>query len=367
MGDINGSTVDKVIRNEDIKCLMLNYMDVYNKKEIKKENLSFNSATPWQIYTNNILEGDVFITPSSETKYELGFAKTSNVEILNGVYSYHLIRFRPKNIKIERSYLDYLFDTQKYRTYFSINGQGAQRFTLSLSFFKNAIIYLPSLKEQERIIKLLKTLDSSIALLQRKLEKMKIIKEFLLNKMFVSGQAEFPEIRFKGFTNSWVQSPIETFVSKILKSNIFINDFKKTGNYPVYSATDIFGFINDNHLKEDAILISVDGSIGNLRIVNKNSWFISTNQAIIPNKNINIIFLFNILKRINFNKITIGTTIKHLYYSEYKNILIWSPKMNEQTKISKIFTNLDSSIALFQRKLEKLENIKKTLLNKMFI
>ncbi|MBU4692592.1 restriction endonuclease subunit S, partial [Mycoplasma sp. CSL7491-lung] len=185
MGDINGSTVDKVIRNEDIKCLMLNYMDVYNKKEIKKENLSFNSATPWQIYTNNILEGDVFITPSSETKYELGFAKTSNVEILNGVYSYHLIRFRPKNIKIEKSYLDYLFDTQKYRTYFSINGQGAQRFTLSLSFFKNAIIYLPSLKEQERIIKLLKTLDSSIALLQRKIEKLENIKSTLLNKMFV--------------------------------------------------------------------------------------------------------------------------------------------------------------------------------------
>ncbi|MCU4706568.1 restriction endonuclease subunit S [Mycoplasma sp. CSL7503-lung] len=229
------------------------------------------------------------------------------------------------------------------------------------------ISYSPNKSERESISKLINNLDSSIALLQRKLEKMKNIKEFLLNKMFVSGQAEFPEIRFKGFTNSWVQSPIETFVSKILKSNIFINDFKKTGNYPVYSATDIFGFINDNHLKEDAILISVDGSIGNLRIVNKNSWFISTNQAIIPNKNINIIFLFNILKRINFNKITIGTTIKHLYYSEYKNILIWSPKMNEQTKISKIFTNLDSSIALFQRKLEKLENIKKTLLNKMFI
>ncbi|QKT05529.1 restriction endonuclease subunit S [Mycoplasma sp. OR1901] len=177
MGEITGSTVDKVIRSNDVKCLLLNYMDVYNKKEIKEENLVTNSATPLQIYSSNIVEGDVFITPSSETPGELGFAKTADKTILNGVYSYHLMRFRPTD-KIKNSYFDYLFDTQKYREYFSVNGQGVQRYTLSLSFLKTAIINIPSLEEQEKIITLLKNLDSSITLLQRKCKKQRKTKKF---------------------------------------------------------------------------------------------------------------------------------------------------------------------------------------------
>ncbi|MBU4691241.1 restriction endonuclease subunit S [Mycoplasma zalophi] len=229
------------------------------------------------------------------------------------------------------------------------------------------IIYVPCTQEQNKISNVFNYLDVSISLLKRKLEKLENIKNTLLNKMFANEKNLKPDIRFKEFTNDWFQDKVENLILQRIKSSLLISETIKFGNFPVYSSTGFFGYTNQKYIDSNFIIMSVDGSVGTMKIIPKNSWFISTNNAFIP-KNINAIyFLYYILNNIDFNKYIVGTTIKHLYYENFKSVKIYQTDIEEQIKISKLFKNLDANLSLLKRKIEKMENIKQTLLNKMFV
>ncbi|MBU4692590.1 restriction endonuclease subunit S, partial [Mycoplasma zalophi] len=133
---------------------------------------------------------------------------------------------------------------------------------------------------------------------------------------------------------------VENLILQRIKSSLLISETIKFGNFPVYSSTGFFGYTNQKYIDSNFILMSVDGSVGTMKIIPKNSWFISTNNAFIP-KNINAIyFLYYILNNIDFNKYIVGTTIKHLYYENFKSVKIYQTDIEEQIKISKLFKNL---------------------------
>ncbi|QJB71239.1 restriction endonuclease subunit S [Mycoplasma sp. 1654_15] len=184
-GFFKGSTVDKVIRNQDHKVAMLNYMDVFTKKEIKYSNLKKNSATKEQIKNFNILENDVFLTPSSETPEDIGKFSTSAKTIKDAVYSYHLVRYRAYTKTFSTYYLDYAFLNSNNRNVLTKNAQGAQRYTLSLAFLNELSLKVPKIQEQDKISTFFTKVDLTNAQLKRKLNLIKNIQKSLLNKMFV--------------------------------------------------------------------------------------------------------------------------------------------------------------------------------------
>ena len=88
--------------------------------------------------------------------------------------------------------------------------------------------------------------------------------------------------------------------------------------------------------------------------------------ALLP-ENSNIDFDFALLSRYSLSSGYSGSTIPHIYFKDYGNNDYFVPKINEQEEIGKLFKQIDNLITLHQRKLEKLQNIKKSMLEKMFV
>ncbi|MCT4469942.1 restriction endonuclease subunit S [Mycoplasma sp. HS2188] len=153
-------------------------------------------------------------------------------------------------------------------------------------------------------------------------------------------------------TNAWEQKRVDDLVSRVQKTTISINDLKTRGKYPVYSVNSFFGFNDKWYTKSDSVLISVDGSVGELFYLPAKNWFISTNSAIYSKDNIETRFLYYLLQNIDFSSLKKGTLIPHLYYSDYKNAMVFSCSKDEQKKISNLFLKTEDHISLLQCKLK---------------
>ena len=174
-----------------------------------------------------------------------------------------------------------------------------------------------------------------------------------------------PKIRFKGFIDDWEQRKLNQF-SKYITSNKTASDIVSDGLYDLYDANNIIGKINNDVIKEEYITIIKDGSgVGKVRRLPKNTLFIGTMGGIIA-QNSNIDFIYCNLIKTDFTKEINGATIPHVYYSSYGNNEYYVPSLDEQKKIGMIFNNIDNLITLHQRKCDKLVELKKSLLEKMF-
>lgn len=170
LGEFKSNGVDKKINPNDHPVNLLNYMDVYNRKHITKENckdLMQVTAKVAQIKENNIEKNDVFFTPTSETAEDIGHVMVIEETLPNTVYSYHLVRFRPLQNKLYSTFPNYGFTSEFVRKQFVLAAQGVQRFVINRSGFEDTLIRLPKYDEQIKVSTLLTKLDNLITLHQR--------------------------------------------------------------------------------------------------------------------------------------------------------------------------------------------------------
>ncbi len=174
-----------------------------------------------------------------------------------------------------------------------------------------------------------------------------------------------PRIRFKGFTEDWEQRKLNEMVDYI-SSNLTSSDASKDGNYELYDANNIIGRTNHEPIKTGYLTIIKDGAgVGRIRKMPKNTMFIGTMGALKPINN-SIDFVFSLLTRFSLSNEFSGSTIPHIYFKDYGNNIYFVPKLKEQNKIGDLYCKLDNLITLHQRKYDKLLNVKKALLEKMF-
>ena len=257
-------------------------------------------------------------------------------------------------------------------------------------------IYLPNIEEQKAIGAFFLQLDNLITLHQRKLEKLKTIKKFCLEKFFPKNGSNFPEIRFKGFNNAWEQrklSEIASMHARIGWQNLRTSEFLDYGKYMLITGTDFEdGRINfstchyvekerydqDKHIqiKNGSILITKDGTLGKVAYVQGLTMPATLNAGVFnveikDDSTVDKLYLFQYLKAPFLMKYVgqkaTGGTIKHLNQNILVDFPVALPSKKEQVKIGEYFTNLDNLITLHQRKLEKLQKIKKFCLEKMFV
>ncbi|UVT34095.1 restriction endonuclease subunit S [Mesomycoplasma hyorhinis] len=183
-----------------------------------------------------------------------------------------------------------------------------------------------------------------------------------------------PEIRFKGFTDAWIQGKVEelffidTGNSKLTKQYIKQN----LGKYPVYSSqtenNGIIGYINTYDFDGEFITWTQDGNAG--KVFYRNGRFNASNSGILtlnfPSK-YNLKFLFLALIFLDLTKLQIGGTVPHFTASMMRKVIFLIPKNKvEQEKISSIFFTLDKIVSLYQRKISVLEKLEKAFLKNMF-
>ncbi|WP_235684355.1 restriction endonuclease subunit S [Mycoplasmopsis bovis] len=145
------------------------------------------------------------------------------------------------------------------------------------------------------------------------------------------------------------------------------SDVKKYGKFDVYDPNKIVGKTDAEPFRSDYISIVKDGDAGRIRLLPKNTMILSTMGALIAKDPFKIDFLYYMLNAINdLARERNGSIIPHIYFKDYGQNIYNLPSTPEQSKISSLFTRLDSLITLHQRKLNSLKNIKNTLLDKMF-
>ena len=246
------------------------------------------------------------------------------------------------------------------------------------------MVSLPSIGEQRKIGKLFDTIDNSITLHQRKFEKLTKVKKSMLEKMFPQNGSCYPEIRFKGFTDAW----------EWRKLGELISEYKETVDssctLPVLTSSKTEGVI----LQEEHFGRKQQHDITGYNVLPRSyctyrnrsdgvDFTFNVNDCCdrgIISKfypvfcgNVNDTYFLSLVLN-NSDEVVheiaytcTGTGQKVLSFLDLQKMSIRAPRHDEQKKISAYFKQLDHLITLHQRELEKLQNIKKSMLEKMFV
>ena len=250
-------------------------------------------------------------------------------------------------------------------------------------------IYLPSLLEQEQIGGFFKQLDNLITLHQRKFEKLTNVKKSMLEKMFPQNGSSYPEIRFKGFTDPWEQRKLGDVVKEITRND-------PESEAPIMMITANNGFIEQSEryafnnagesLKKYILLkkgeLAYNHGASKLRSYGSCFALTTAENARIPfvyhcfsaeNQNaefmsieLNGAEIANQLRKIVSSGARMDGLL-NISFDEYTSVSVLLPGTEEQDRIADFFRQLDNLITLHQRELEKLQSIKKALLEKMFV
>ena len=247
-------------------------------------------------------------------------------------------------------------------------------------------VNLPSLVEQQAIGSFFSHLDDLITLHQRKYDKLVIFKKSMLEKMFPKDGESVPEIRFAGFTDPWEQ---RKFVDFVEASGIRNKDNLQLESY---SVSNDRGFVpQDEQFENGGTMRDADktaywivepgsfaynparinvGSIG-YQSTRKNVIVSSLYEVFKTDHSCDDRFLWHWFKSSLFTKqiemLQEGGVRLYFFFDKLQKSEIWMPNVDEQRIIGQQFDQLDSLITLHQRKLELLQNIKKSLLDKMFV
>ena len=174
-----------------------------------------------------------------------------------------------------------------------------------------------------------------------------------------------PSIRFKGFTDPWEQRKLNE-ICDYTSSSLTASSSIENGKYILYDANTEIGSVDSFSMNEDYITVIKDGAgVGRIRKLPKNTAFIGTMGAL-TSKNKETDFLYYLLERKDLSKQFTGSTIPHIYFKDYGKDAVNIPKDKEQQVIGSYFKQLDNLITLHQRKYNKLLNVKKSMLEKMF-
>lgn len=153
LGEFKTSSVDKKIRANEKLVKLINYMDVYQHKNIRMidyESFMEVSANEKQIKNNNLIKGDILFTPSSETPNDIGHSIVIHEDMYNVLYSYHLVRFRLYELdKFDLNFLNYFCNAPIVMKQFEKLCNGLTRFTLKLNDFESVKVVFPNNKDYQ--------------------------------------------------------------------------------------------------------------------------------------------------------------------------------------------------------------------------
>lgn len=305
------------------------------------------------------------------------------------------------NERIYSKCIAYQFKLPEMIHTFQINSQGitSDNWNLKYPTFSEIEIYVSKdMKEQELIAKYFTLLDRLITLHQRKYDKLTNMKKSMLEKMFPKNGANVPEIRFKGFTDAWEQRKVGDFYD-------FKNGLNKGKEFfgagtPIVNFTDVFHNRGLCAKKLKGRVTIEPTEVKNYEVKQGDIFFTRTSETIeeigYPSVMLdtaeNTVFSGFVLRgrcyqsedplddlfkkyvfftdtfRVEMLKKSSMTTRALTSGTAIRNMVFQFPKhKEEQRKIAKYLTALDRLITLHQRELEKLKNLKKACLEKMFV
>ena len=344
-----------------------------------------------------VLNGEFAYNKSTSDGYPFGAVKRLDL-YEKGVLSTLYIVFAPKKEQqIDSDYLTVFFDTDRWhkgvaeraaegaRNHGLLNISAEDFFDIDLSVPKDIV-------EQKQIGAFIRQLDNLITLHQRKYDKLQVLKKAMLEKMFPKNGSSVPEIRFKGFTDAWEQRKLEDYLTVSAEKNTD-NLYTKED---VLSVSGDFGVVNQIEFQGRSF---AGASVSNYGVVHTGDVVytkspLKANPYGIIKANKGKPGIVSVLYGVYHTRENANADFIQMYFEQdarlnnylrplvnkgAKNTLLISdtdalegevclaPTFDEQKAIGQFFDSLDNLITLHQRELEKLQNIKKSMLEKMFV
>ena len=372
-----------------------------NEQDMVHEGIPFINAGDLENGCVNLLNANKITT---EKYNDLGGAKLQLGDIVyclrgtlgknayidnfsEGTVASSLVAIRPKNI--DGKYLFYILNSDIEYSQRILHDEGAAQPNLSAKSVSEFIIPIPNIDEQKKLSSFFDSLSNLITLHQRKYDKLQVLKKAMLEKMFPKNGSSVPEIRFKGFTDAWEQRKLGEVVKEVTRNN-------PTSEAPIMMITANNGFIEQSEryafdnagesLKKYILLqkgeLAYNHGASKLRPFGSCFALTTAESARIPfvyhcffAENQNAEFL-----SIELNGSEVESQLRkivssgarmdgllNISFDEYSTVTVLLPDIKEQEHITDFFRNLDNLITLHQRELEKLQNIKKSMLEKMFV
>ncbi|WP_314394756.1 restriction endonuclease subunit S [uncultured Abiotrophia sp.] len=257
-------------------------------------------------------------------------------------------------------------------------GQGTSIKGITKEVLLNKDIRFPGNSiEQLKTGNFFKLFDALISLHQRKLDNVKMLKKSLLQKLFPKDGEKIPELRFPGFTDDWEQRKLGEVVDVTMgqspnSSNYTDNpedyilvqgnaDMKDGRVFPRVWTTQV-----TKKAHKGDLILSVRAPVGD---VGKTDYDVVIGRGVASIKGNE--FIFQLLGKMKlegyWDKLSTGSTFDSINSSDIKSSEIYSPNADEQTLMGEFFVKIDSLISLHQRKLDHLKELKKGLLQQMFV
>lgn len=307
---------------------------------------------------------------------------------VKGAINQAILAIIPKNGFDAEFIMQYL--RKKKKEIISTYLQGGQG-NLSGAIVKKLNIDLPKYVEQSQIGTFFQNLDKQITLEQQKHDKLVTLKKAMLEKMFPKEGASVPEIRFEGFEGVWPKVILDEIVDLFKGKTLGWKDISDNGIYECILYGNLYteyGMVinkvyykTNNYSNElvlsksgDVLIPSSDTTptgLARASSIEKDGVILGGDINVLrPSKEINGSFIsYNInANRDKLIKYIKGSTVRHLDNSDLKNVELYiSKNPKEQSSIVNFFKKIDTLISLQKQKIDKLKNIKKACLDKMFV
>ena len=358
---------------------IVNFTDVFHKRGITTQMLRGRvTLTPSEISNYGVKQGDIFVTRTSETIEEIGYASVMLDSPKDTVFSGFVLRGRAiKEDPLTLKFKQFVFSTDAFRSEMIKKSSMTTRALTSGTAIKKMYFQYPvSTEEQNRIGQFLESLDHLITLHQRKYEKLTNVKKSMLEKMFPQNGSSYPEIRFKGFTDPWEQRKFGDITELKSASRVHKGEWTDSG-VPFFRSSDVMAAINgttnekayiseelyqklssvSGKLEKGDVLITGGGSVGNPYIVPNNEPLYTKDADLLWIKNQGRFhpyylyeYFFSPTFRTHLSSISHVGTIAHYTITQLSETPICLPDIEEQVKVGEYFESLDNLITLHQRK-----------------
>ena len=346
---------------------IINYTDVYNHRGLTKKEVNGKvSLENNELNRYAVKKGDVFFTRTSETPEEVGISSVLLEDIPDCAFSGFILRGRPKTDRLLPEYCQYCFSAPKVRNEIISRCTYTTRALTNGKQLSAINIPVPEKTEQIAIATALSDIDSLINSLCQLIAKKKNIRQGTMQAL-LTGKRRLP-----GFVEEWRETLLDDVADRFDNLRVPISADKRVKGYtPYYGANGIQDYVDGYTHNGEYVLIAEDGANDlqhyPIRYVRGKIW--ANNHVHVLQGKHNVIytkFLSYVMTCVNFESILVGGTRAKLNAKSLMRIKIYIPiNFKEQQAISEIIYDMESEISALQTQLQKYENIKKGMMEKL--
>ncbi|HAB8751375.1 TPA_asm: restriction endonuclease subunit S, partial [Listeria monocytogenes] len=326
---------------------------VFNQDNLTSPNISLDKLNHYLLE-----EGDILLARTgASTGKSYYYSKMDGKVFFAGF----LIR-----AKIKQEYnVSFIFQntlTERYNNFIQVTSQRSGQPGINAQEYARFALYIPELKEQQKIGVFFKQLDNAIALHQRKLDALKLMKKGFLQQMFPKIEADIPEIRFADFDGKWEQRKLGEIFNERSERSADGELISVTINSGVIKASKLEKKDNSSFDKSNYKVVKKgDIAYNSMRMWQGASGYSSYDgilspayTVIYPRKDIDTIFIAYMFKKIDmiqtFQRNSQGLTSDtwNLKFPSLSTIKIKIPANDEQIKITNLFQKLEYTSILHQ-------------------